>query len=106
MANDFSGRIWKITTGGTTPFGSANVKIKGGSWTGMTAAGQTFIITDVAGRAYTFTSSGVDTQVTFYEMGWLSGRLRLAVLLPGKLICFWQPSRSKQWALSNNRTPK
>ncbi len=88
MANDFSGRIWKITTGGTTPFGSANVKVKGGSWTGMTAAGQTFIITDVAGRAYTFTSSGVDTQVTFYEMGWLSGPLTFSGTFTGEVDLF------------------
>lgn len=88
MANDFSGRIWKITAAGTTPFGAANVKIKGGSWTGMTAAGQTFIITDVAGRAYTFTSSGVDTQVTFYEMGWLSGPLTFSGTFTGEVDLF------------------
>lgn len=88
MANDFSGRIWKITTGGTTPFGSANVKIKGGSWTGMTAAGQTFIITDAAGRAYTSTSSGVDTQVAFYEMGWLSGPLTFSGTFTGEIDLF------------------
>jgi hypothetical protein len=88
MANDFSGRIWKITTGGTTPFGSANVKIKGGSWTGMTAAGQTFIITDVAGRVFTSTSSGVDVQVTFYEMGWLSGPLTFSGTFTGEIDLF------------------
>jgi hypothetical protein len=88
MANDFSGRIWKITTGGITPFGAANVKVKGGSWTGMTAAGQTFIITDVAGRAFTFTSSGVDTQVTFYEMGWLSGPLTFSGTFTGEVDLF------------------
>jgi hypothetical protein len=88
MANDFSGRIWKITTSGTTPFGAANVKVKGGSWTGMTAAGQTFIITDEAGRAYTFTSSGVDTQVTFYEMGWLSGPLTFSGTFTGEVDLF------------------
>jgi hypothetical protein len=88
MANDFSGRIWKITTAGFTPFGAANVKIKGGSWTGMTAAGQTFIITDEAGRAYTFTSSGVDTQVVFYEMGWLSGPLTFSGTFTGEIDLF------------------
>ena len=88
MANDFSGRIWKITTPGTTPFGAANVKIKGGSWTGMTAAGQTFIITDEAGRAYTFTSSGIDTQVTFYELGWLSGPLTFSGTFTGEIDLF------------------
>jgi hypothetical protein len=88
MANDYSGRIWKIATGGTTPFGAANVKIKGGSWTGMTAAGQTFIITDEAGRAYTFTSSGIDTQVTFYELGWLSGPLTFSGTFTGEIDLF------------------
>lgn len=88
MANDFSGRIWKITTAGTTPFGTQNIKIKGGSWTGMTAAGQTFIITDVAGRAYTFTSSGVDVQVQFYEMGWLSGPITFSGTFTGEVDLF------------------
>jgi hypothetical protein len=64
------------------------VKVKGGSWTGMTAAGQTFIITDVAGRVYTFTSSGVDTQVTFYEMGWLSGPLTFSGTFTGEVDLF------------------
>ena len=37
MANDYSGRIWKITDTGTTPIGTQNVKFKGGTWTGDTA---------------------------------------------------------------------
>ena len=71
MANDFTGRIWKITTGATTPFGTANVKIKGGSWTGGTST-NTFTITDVAGRVYTWTWDADTQQVTFQELGWLS----------------------------------
>jgi hypothetical protein len=54
----------------------------------MTAAGQTFIITDEAGRAYTFTSSGVDTQMTFYEMGWLSGPLTFSGTFTGEVDLF------------------
>jgi hypothetical protein len=88
MANDFSGRIWKVTAAGTTPFGTQNIKIKGGSWTGMTAAGQTFIITDVAGRSYTFTSSGADVQVQFYEMGWLSGPITFSGTFTGEVDLF------------------
>ena len=45
MANDFTGRIWRVTAAGTTPFGVANARIKGGSWTGGTA-GNTFTISD------------------------------------------------------------
>ena len=71
MANDYSGRIWKITAAGTTPEGTANVKIKGGIWTGGTA-GDTFTITDVAGRVYTWLFAA-DSNVTFQELGWLSG---------------------------------
>lgn len=88
MANDFTGRIWRITTAGTTPFGTCNFKIKGGSWTGMAAAGQTFTITDSDGRVYTFTSSGVDVQVTFFEMGWLSGPLTFGGTFTGEVDLF------------------
>jgi hypothetical protein len=42
----------------------------------------------VAGRAYTFTSSGVDTQVTFYEMGWLSGPLTFSGTFTGEVDLF------------------
>lgn len=88
MANDYSGRIWRITTAGSTPFGTGNVKFKGGSWTGMSAAGKTFIITDVSGRSYTFTSSGVDVQVNFYELGWLSGPLTFSGTFDGEVDLF------------------
>lgn len=72
MANDFSGRIWKIIAAGETPQGTANSKIKGGSWSGGTAA-DTFTITDVGGRTYTWTyPAGGDSIVTFQELGWLS----------------------------------
>jgi hypothetical protein len=70
VANDFSGRILKITTvPATCPL--ANFKVKGGQWTGGTS-GQTFTITDIAGRIYTWTypAEGV---VQVYEIGWLSG---------------------------------
>jgi hypothetical protein len=70
MPNDYTGRIWKIVAGGETPFGTSNVKIKGGIWTGGTA-GDTFTITDVAGRVYTWIFEA-DSNVTFQELGWLS----------------------------------
>jgi hypothetical protein len=88
MANDYSGRIWKITAPGTTSFGTANVKFKGGLWTGSTAAGQTFIITDVAGRAYTFTSNTVDDNIEFFELGWLSGPLTFSGTFAGEIDLF------------------
>lgn len=85
MANDFSGRIWKVTTAGTTPNGTWNVKIKGGVWTGMTAAGQTFIITDVAGRSYTVVSYNVDYPIQILEMGWLSGPIAFSGTFTGEI---------------------
>lgn len=91
MANDFSGRIWKIDTGATTPFGSLNVKIKGGSWTGMTATGQTFIITDSAGRTYTWTATASTLDaggVSFDELGWLSGPLTFSGTFTGEVLLF------------------
>ena len=71
MPNDYTGRIWKIVAAGETPFGTGNVKFKGGIWTGGTA-GDTFTITDVAGRIYTWLFAA-DSNVTFQELGWLSG---------------------------------
>lgn len=74
MANDYSGRVWKITTTGTTPFGTLNIKFKGGTWAGDTA-GKTFTITDVAGRVYSWTYPADGSSVNFQELGWLSGPL-------------------------------
>jgi hypothetical protein len=73
MANDYSGRIWKIVANGSTPFGTSNIKVKGGIWTGG-AAGDVFTITDVAGRSYSWTFAA-DSNVNFQELGWLSGPL-------------------------------
>jgi hypothetical protein len=75
MANDFSGRIWKINTfPATTTNGAQNVKIKGGSWTGTQGAtANQFTITDGGGRTYTWTWSASGQQVTFGELGWLEG---------------------------------
>ena len=67
MANDFTGRIWKVSQAGSTPFGTLNVKVKGGSWTGETVTGHTFTITDVAGRVYTWTWAANSQQITFGE---------------------------------------
>ena len=83
MANDFTGRIWRITAAGTAPF--ANVKIKGGLWTGMTASGQTFQIIDEAGRTYTMTSSAANTEISIYELGWLSGPISFAGTFTGEI---------------------
>lgn len=84
MANDFTGRIWKITTSGTTPFGAANVKFKGGIWTGGTAA-DTFIITDIAGRPYQWTYPADGDTVNFQELGWLSGPLAFSGTFHGEI---------------------
>jgi hypothetical protein len=84
MANDFTGRIWRITTTGTTPFGTVNFKIKGGSWTGG-VAGNTFTITDEAGRTYTWTFPTTAEQVTFQELGWLSGPVTFGGTFVGEI---------------------
>ena len=72
MANDFSGRIWKITNAGTTPNGAWNVKIAGGIWSDD-VAGATFTMTDIAGRVYTWTIPVDGDTVNFQRLGWLSG---------------------------------
>lgn len=91
MANDYSGRIWKIDSAGSTPFGTLNVKVKGGTWTGMTATGQTFTITDIAGRVYTWTAtdSNLDAGgVNFDELGWLSGPLTFGGTFTGEVLLY------------------
>lgn len=87
MANDFSGRIWKITAPGTTPFGTSNVRIGGGVWTGG-AAGNDFTITDVAGRVYTFTVTTAGQTVNFYKFNWLSGPLTFGGTFVGEIDLF------------------
>lgn len=84
MPNDFTGRIWKIVAAGSTPNGAWNVKIKGGIWTGM-AASQTFTITDIAGRTYTFTANTEADPVALYELGWLSGPLTFGGTFTGEI---------------------
>lgn len=87
MANDYSGRIWKITTAETTPFGTTNVKVDGGTWTGMTA-NKTFTITDVAGRSYTWDSDAGDSAVNFFKLGWLSLPLTFSGTFDGEINLF------------------
>lgn len=89
MANDYTGRIWKITGNETTPFGTLNVKVKGGTWTGM-STNATFTITDVAGRAYVWNATADGSVVNFYELGWLSGPLTFAFTgtTPGEVNLF------------------
>lgn len=87
MPNNFTGRIWKIVQAGETPFGTANVKFKGGIWSGFTA-GNTFTITDVDGRVYTFTAPADDSVMNFYELGWLSGPLTFGGTFTGEVDLF------------------
>lgn len=96
MANDFTGRIWKIDAAGTTPFGTSNVKIKGGNWTGMTAAGKTFTITDSGGRVYTWTATASTLDaggVSFDELGWLSGPLTFGGTFDGEVLLYLASSK-------------
>jgi hypothetical protein len=87
MANDFTGRIWKITAPGASGY-NANVKIKGGNWSGMSAGGQTFQIIDEAGRTYTFYSTAANVAIPIYELGWLSGPVTFAGTFTGEVDLF------------------
>lgn len=84
MANNYATRIWKITQAGTTPFGTANVKIKGGTWTGD-VAGHTFTITDGGGEVTTWTFPADGSAVNFQELGWLSGPLTFGGTFTGEI---------------------
>ena len=94
--NDYTGRVWKIIPSATnpqTPFGTVNVKIKGGMWTGMSAGAQTFTITDVAGRVYTYTSYQADYPVQIPELGWLSGPLTFGGTFTGEIDLYLASSK-------------
>jgi hypothetical protein len=85
MPNTYNTRIWSIVTAGETPFGTANVKIKGGVWTGGHAA-DTFTITDVSGNVYTWTyPANADSDVGFQELGWLSGPITFGGSFNGEI---------------------
>ena len=79
--NDYTGRIWRWVPGvtGTIPF-SGNIKIKGGNWSGGTAADQCSF-TDEAGREYDFIfPSAGDLRIG--EMGWISGPITITIAPP------------------------
>ena len=87
MANSYSGRQWIITAADTTPFGTTNIRVKGGIWTGGTS-GQTFIITDIAGRVFTWTFPASGEWVPFQELGWLSGPVSFSGTFGGEVILY------------------
>lgn len=81
MANDFTGRILKMTTTGQIPL--ANFKVAGGIWTGGTAA-DVFSIVDAAGRQYDWTYPGDGSAVVITKLGWLSGPVTITALPHGE----------------------
>jgi hypothetical protein len=85
MANDYSGRILKLTTTGVIPLG--NFKVKGGIWTGGTAS-DVFTLVDSAGRAYDFTYPTDGSVMSIYELGWLSGPVTISSLPHGEVQLF------------------
>lgn len=85
MANDYTGRVWRVTQAGTTPFGLANVKIETIKWSGMTATAQTFTITDADGRTYTTTSYQADYPVIESPKTWFSGPLTFGGTFTGEI---------------------
>jgi hypothetical protein len=84
MANDFTGRILRITATGVIPL--ANLKVEGGNWTGATA-GEVFAITDVAGREYTWTFP-TEGDVTITKLGWLSGPVTITTIGGGQVLLY------------------
>lgn len=84
MANDFTGRTLKITATGTIPL--ANFKVKGGLWTGGTAA-DVFTLVDAAGRAYDITYP-TNNDVTIPEWGWISGPAVITSIPHGEVLLF------------------
>jgi len=87
VTNDFTGRQWRIVATGLIPFG--NFKVKGGVWTGGTAA-DVFSYTDSAGREFDFTfpTSGI---IVFGDMGWIEGPVTITAAPPhGEVVWYIQ----------------
>ena len=82
MANDFTGRILKIDSTGTIPFG--NFTVDGGSWTGA-AAGNVFTVVDAAGRTYTWTFPADGSEVAFRKLRF-SGPLTITAMGGGEVL--------------------
>lgn len=83
MANNFTGRILRIDTAGVN-IPLANFTVDGGEWTGGTAA-DVFTVTDVAGRAYSWTFPADGSAVVFKRMPF-SGPLAITALPHGVVI--------------------
>ena len=77
MANNYGTRIWKITANGSTPFGTANVKFKGGTWTGM-STDAVFTMTDQSGEATVWKATADGSTISFIELGWVAGPITWA----------------------------
>jgi len=82
VTNNYTGRIWRLVTTGTTPL--ANAKIEGGIWTGATAA-DLFSIVDVAGRQYDWQYPADGSAVVITKLGWLSGPITITSLPRGEV---------------------
>lgn len=85
MANDFTGRTLKITNTGLIPL--ANFKVKGGLWTGGTAA-DVFTLVDAAGRTYDITYPADSDVVNIHEWGWISGPASITSIPHGEVLLF------------------
>lgn len=83
MANSFNGHQAIVDTPTTQPIIRSNIKVKGGSWTGMLAAA-TLTITDLAGRQFTFATPQANYPVDIGPLGWLTG-LAVPVISSGQL---------------------
>ena len=88
MANDFTGRQWRITTTGPIP--GANFKVAGGVWTGATA-GAVMSFVDAAGRQFDFTFP-TQGQLNVGFMGWVSGPAVITAMGGGEML-WWIPCR-------------
>ena len=52
------------------------LSMKGGTWTGAAAGGFIYDCKHQVGRSYAWTVAADGDQVTFQELGWISGQFR------------------------------
>jgi hypothetical protein len=82
MANVFYGHQAIFTGPQTTPLIKSQIKVRGGVWSGATAA-DVMTIVDLAGKTFRFVAP-VDTELQIGPLGWIRG-LTVPLLPSGTL---------------------
>lgn len=87
MANSWNGHQIIVDTPTTNSIvGNTNIKIKSGIWQGMTAPA-TLVLTDLAGRTFTYNAYQTNYQIDIGSLGWING-LTVPTISSGKVYFY------------------